>query len=590
MSGEIVEGLAKKFSDTYMENTGVSFEGKSLKLNTEDDAKEVTQAINACQRLHFLNLEGNTLGVDAAKGIAKALESHSELKRALWKDMFTGRMKTEIPKALHFLGSGLVLAGAQLEELDLSDNAFGPIGVEGLVMLLKSAPCHTLQILKLNNNGLGISGGKMLSQALLDCYKSSKEAGKPLALKVFVVGRNRLENEGAKAIAEVFKTVGTLEEVVMPQNGIYHVGITALSEAFTYNPNLKVLNLNDNTIRAKGAAALANALPTLQKLEELNLGDCLLKTKGAQLLAHALSDGHKELKVVHLGFNEIRAKGALELGKAMRNKDKLTLLELGGNQFGEAGRQKLITELQNNDRLSALGSLSEDEDEDEDEDDEESESEESEESESEDKVIEEDEKSSGDLEKAIQEIQIVKLNDSVDQKHMTDVGPNTITVAEFCQNPTPERFLALGSNRLDLIRNDIKSCPEDSYVEKLMPLLMKVSSLCASNSKVVKPALACSDAIYRDLFKWSEKHNKMSLVNNMLLVHLGLIKSEDKGMKLSWNLDGCLLSLEHAIKQDYFPQGTRETLQLFLGRQVPCQTMGALSASKHKLMSTLYQY
>jgi hypothetical protein len=50
--------------------------------------------------LHYLNLEGNTLGVDAAKGIAKALESHSEFKRALWKDLFTGRVKTEIPKAL----------------------------------------------------------------------------------------------------------------------------------------------------------------------------------------------------------------------------------------------------------------------------------------------------------------------------------------------------------------------------------------------------------------------------------------------------------------------------------------------------------
>ena len=63
-------------------------------------ARDVIQAINSCQNLHYLNLEGNTLGVDAAKGIAKALESHSEFKRALWKDLFTGRMKTEIPKAL----------------------------------------------------------------------------------------------------------------------------------------------------------------------------------------------------------------------------------------------------------------------------------------------------------------------------------------------------------------------------------------------------------------------------------------------------------------------------------------------------------
>jgi Ran GTPase-activating protein 1 len=63
-------------------------------------ARDIIRAINFCENLHFLSLEGNTLGVDAAKGIAKALESHSELKRALWKDMFTGRMKTEIPKAL----------------------------------------------------------------------------------------------------------------------------------------------------------------------------------------------------------------------------------------------------------------------------------------------------------------------------------------------------------------------------------------------------------------------------------------------------------------------------------------------------------
>lgn len=57
-------------------------------------------AINECQQLEFLNLEGNTLGVEAAKAVAEALEKHPEFKRALWKDMFTGRMKSEIPQAL----------------------------------------------------------------------------------------------------------------------------------------------------------------------------------------------------------------------------------------------------------------------------------------------------------------------------------------------------------------------------------------------------------------------------------------------------------------------------------------------------------
>lgn len=59
------------------------------------------------------------------------------------------------------LGAALILAGAQLKVLDLSDNAFGPDGVRGIETLLKSSACHTLQELRLNNCGMGIGGGKV---------------------------------------------------------------------------------------------------------------------------------------------------------------------------------------------------------------------------------------------------------------------------------------------------------------------------------------------------------------------------------------------------------------------------------------------
>lgn len=154
-----------------------------------------------------------------------------------------------------------------------------------------------LQELKLNNCGLGIGGGKMLAQALTECHAASLNAGTPLKLKVFIAGRNRLENDGAKALAKVFGIIQTLEEVAMPQNGIYHPGITALSEAFKLNPDLKVLNLNDNTITAKGAKSLANAIELMEKLEDVNFGDCLLKTAGAIYISEALQDGHQQLEV-----------------------------------------------------------------------------------------------------------------------------------------------------------------------------------------------------------------------------------------------------------------------------------------------------
>ena len=59
------------------------------------------------------------------------------------------------------LSAAMIGAGTQLVELDLSDNAFGPNGVEGIVDLLKSKTCYTLKELRLNNNGLGTTGGKV---------------------------------------------------------------------------------------------------------------------------------------------------------------------------------------------------------------------------------------------------------------------------------------------------------------------------------------------------------------------------------------------------------------------------------------------
>lgn len=46
---------------------------------------------------------------------------------------------------------------------------------------------------------------QMLAASLLECHKKSTEAGQPLALRVFVSGRGRLENEGSTRLAEAFK-------------------------------------------------------------------------------------------------------------------------------------------------------------------------------------------------------------------------------------------------------------------------------------------------------------------------------------------------------------------------------------------------
>ena len=113
---------------------------------------------------------------------------------------------------MEHLGNGIIAAGAKLTELDLSDNAFGPDGVKGIKKLLMSESCYKLTVLKLNNNGLGIGGGKLLSEAFIKCHELSSLTGSPFALKVFISGRNRLEDEGAKALSKAFKILGTSDQ------------------------------------------------------------------------------------------------------------------------------------------------------------------------------------------------------------------------------------------------------------------------------------------------------------------------------------------------------------------------------------------
>lgn len=327
---------------------GVDFTGKSLKLDIEKDTQPIIDAINRCPNLQHLTLTGNTLGVEAASAIATALERHPELQAARFSDIFTGRPNTEVPLALAALGEGMIKAGVRLKVLDLSDNAIGPIGMEGLVKLLQSDVCSELEELQLNNNGLGKIGGQLLAAAL---------SSRPRKLKIFIAGRNRLENDGAIALAKVFENMKTLEELAMPQNGMYYLGIAALSNAFKHNPNLCKLNLNDNTIGHKGASAFADALPSLKNLKNLNFSDCFLKSKGANALAKAFKDNSILLESVDLSHNEIGHEACIALVDALTDLPDCTYrlhnVKLTGNSLGGADNKKTMR-----DKLGSSAELS----------------------------------------------------------------------------------------------------------------------------------------------------------------------------------------------------------------------------------------
>ncbi|XP_023252950.1 ran GTPase-activating protein 1 isoform X1 [Seriola lalandi dorsalis] len=549
MATDIVAQLADSLAQTGVEEGELSYKGQGRKLNDAQSVEEMVKEIQDFEGLKALRLEGNTVGVEAAQAIAKALETKSEFKRCYWSDMFTGRLRSEIPPALNSLGDALMLAGARLTVLDLSDNAFGPDGVKGIENLLRSTACYTLQELRLNNCGMGIGGGKILAASLIQCHKKSSAESTPLSLRVFVAGRNRLENDGATALAQAFQLMGSLEEVHMPQNGINHPGVTALATAMQHNTGLRILNLNDNTFTERGAIAMAQALKHLRSIQVINFGDCLVRPAGAKAIAETVSEGLPILKELNLSFGEITEDAALAVAQAVKDKDQLEKLDLNGNSLGDDGCKALKDAMEGMNMAELLGSLSDDEGEPEDDDEDEDEDEE----EDDDEDVDEEE-----IEEEEEEEEEVESNGN---KLSTPASaPRPPDVSSFLSFPSPDKLLKLGAKRALLIEQQV----DVTDASKTAEAFLKIASVYKEENNDIKNAVLDSiDALLKKAFT-TPSFQGYSFVSS-LLVLLGLIKSEDK-VKPVLVVPGHLHALEHVVRQDYFPKESVAVLEAFMSR------------------------
>lgn len=152
-----------------------------------------------------MTLSGNSYGREACDHLASLISEATALRTVNFNDMFVSRKLQELPGSLEVLVRALL--PSTVAHLNMSDNAFGPAGIKSFDFFLKEAAA--LKTLKVTNCGLGPEGGEMIAQALAE--------NAALKLQQFLAGRDRLENKGITALAQVFKTyAGTLEVIEVP--------------------------------------------------------------------------------------------------------------------------------------------------------------------------------------------------------------------------------------------------------------------------------------------------------------------------------------------------------------------------------------
>jgi Ran GTPase-activating protein 1 len=318
------------------------------KFDTAEDVQVLINDINekfSNEKLLNIDLSGNTFGIEASQALAACLAKHDEIEVVNMSDCFTGRMLEEIPPALIAFGDALV-DKKNLKELNLSDNAFGPNGAKPLQKLLSNN--NHIQILKLNNNGLGVEGGNCIASYLLAAQEKNVKENKTSSLQTLIAGRNRLENGSMEKLSEALAAHGTIKTLRIPQNGIRSEGITILLNKLKSCKDIEVLDLQDNTFKKvtdddeeilegeNGSSALSNALSSWPKLKILNVGDCLLGKKGGKII-EALSSGFNDLEEINFTYGELVEKDALALSKCIPKLPNIKKIELDGNCFSATG-------------------------------------------------------------------------------------------------------------------------------------------------------------------------------------------------------------------------------------------------------------
>lgn len=106
-----------------------------------------------------------------------------------------------------------------------------------------------------------------------------------------------IEDNGAQALAEAFKTNTAIQTLNLAVNGIGPVGTKAIADMLKVNSTLTSLNMRNNNIKCEGLISIADAMMENKTLQELDLRRSWAEENGALRFGQSIL-GHPSLKYV----------------------------------------------------------------------------------------------------------------------------------------------------------------------------------------------------------------------------------------------------------------------------------------------------
>lgn len=329
-------------------------------------------------------LGGKSFGTDSAAVLATALKSTPSLRHADFADCIASRETTEALNTLQVLCDGLAASGAKLESLDLSDNALGVRGIPRIAAAF--ADQSTLRHLYFNNDGLQAEAVTGLTELIMNNFGGVENGTSEL--RTFEIGHNCLEDAGFLALIPLLTKSPHLErlriattrarnekgEALKLARSLLHLRkLTSLAlndnnfgsesgdvigQIVSQNPGLRSLNLGDIGVEEEGVASVLKATrkirPNTLELLDLAANEITGSNTFMRHLCKTLKQQSQSIQHLKLEDNEIKAKGARKILKALEDAHNLTYLNLTNTNLGPSIVPELVTFLKSHPNLKEI--------------------------------------------------------------------------------------------------------------------------------------------------------------------------------------------------------------------------------------------
>ena len=182
-----------------------------------------------------------------------------------FSNMFATRNKENIPPSVELLLDSI--KGKPIGELCFNDNALGIEAAKSFVDFLKNSS-NSLYKLGLENCGMSPEAIRILIDGI-------KENENKIELREILLSRNRIQDDGAVALAEYLAGYDSLELLEISSNIIKDEGMTALLNSLiphAESGKLVHLVISDNFITSdESTAALCELVRRATNLQKLSI-------------------------------------------------------------------------------------------------------------------------------------------------------------------------------------------------------------------------------------------------------------------------------------------------------------------------------